>query len=261
MAPRNFLLLILATLGSGAALPALATHTAAPSSVTAAGSFQSEAGCTGDWQPDCSVTQLTYDANDAVWQGSWALPGGNYEFKAALDNSWNENYGANATQNGSNIALSLTADTTVKFYYDHLTHWIASNRSSVIATAAGSFQSELGCSGDWDPGCLRSWLQDPDGNGIYTFSTMSLPAGFYEVKAAIDESWVENYGLGGIANGPNVQFNVLQDGAPVTFIYERATNILTVQVAQAQIPEPGALSLLGIALAGLVFGVRPRARQ
>jgi len=29
----------------------------------------------------------------------------------------------------------------------------------------GSLQSELGCPGDWDPACLRSWLQDPSGTG------------------------------------------------------------------------------------------------
>ena len=57
----------------------------------------------------------------------------------------------------------------VKFYYDHKSHWITDNKSSVIAVAPGSFQSELGCPADWDPGCLRSWLQDPDGDGIYTF--------------------------------------------------------------------------------------------
>jgi hypothetical protein len=29
-----------------------------PSSVTIAGSMQSELGCPGDWQPDCTATQL-----------------------------------------------------------------------------------------------------------------------------------------------------------------------------------------------------------
>ena len=58
----------------------------------------------------------------------------------------------------------------------------------------GSFQSELGCPGDWDPDCLRSWLQDLDGDGIYTFATTAIPAGSYEGKVAINESWDENYG-------------------------------------------------------------------
>lgn len=61
-------------------------------------------------------------------------------------------------------------------------------------TIAGSLQSELGCSGDWQPDCLRSWLQDPDEDGTYTFVSGSIPAGTYEAKVAINESWDENYG-------------------------------------------------------------------
>ena len=71
----------------------------------------------------------------------------------------------------------------------------------MIAVAPGSFQSELGCPGDWDPACLRSWLEDPDGDGIYTFETTALPAGSYETKVAINEDWAENYGQGGVLNG------------------------------------------------------------
>ena len=46
----------------------------------------------------------------------------------------------------------------------------------MIAVAVGDFQSELGCPGDWDPTCLRSWLEDPDGDGTYSFETTALPA-------------------------------------------------------------------------------------
>ena len=53
-----------------------------------------------------------------------------------------------------------------------------------IITAPGSFQSELGCAGDWSPACMRPWLQDPDGDGTYTWSTDQIPAGSYEFKVA-----------------------------------------------------------------------------
>ena len=53
-------------------------------SVTIAGSLQSELGCPGDWQPDCAVTHLAYDAEDDVWQGTFSIPAGNWEYKAAL---------------------------------------------------------------------------------------------------------------------------------------------------------------------------------
>ena len=164
---------------------ALASHTPNPSSVTVAGSLQSELGCSGDWQPECAATHLVYDANDDVWQQSFNVPAGNWEYKAPVNNSWDENYGLGGVQNGANIPLNLGAGAAVKFYYDHKSHWITSNRNSVIAVAPGSFQSELGCSGDWDPSCLRSWLQDLDGDGTYTFQTTALPAGAYEAKVAI----------------------------------------------------------------------------
>ena len=78
-------------------------------------------------------------------------PPGSWEYKAPLNGSWDENYGANATPGGANIALNLPAARSVKFYYDHETHWITDNVTSTIAVAPGSFQSELGCPGDWDP--------------------------------------------------------------------------------------------------------------
>ena len=135
-----------------------ASHTPAPTAVTVAGSLQSELGCAGDWDPGCAATHLAYDAGDEVWQRSFAVPAGAWEYKAPLNNGWVENYGANATPNGANIALNLPSARTVKFYYDHETHWITDNVTSTIAVSPGSFQSELGCPGDWDPGCLRSWL-------------------------------------------------------------------------------------------------------
>ena len=148
-----------------------------PSSVAIPGSLQSELGCPSDWQPDCAATQLAFDASDRVWQGTFNVPAGDWEYKAALNDTWDENYGANAQLNGPNIGLSLAAPTAVKFYYDHATHWITDNHNSVIATAPGSYQSEIGCPGDWQPDCLRSWLQDPDGDGIYRFSAeRSRPA-------------------------------------------------------------------------------------
>jgi glycosidase len=204
-----------------------------PTSVTIAGSLQSELGCAGDWDPACAVTHLTYDAGDDVWQGTFDVPAGSYEYKAALNDSWDENYGLHAAPGGANIPLALSAATPVKFYYDHKSHWVTDNQNSVIAVAPGSFQSELGCSGDWDPGCLRSWLQDPDGDGIYTFETTALPAGSYEGKVALNESWDVNYGQGGAQNGANIPFMVPVNNAKVTFRYDSVSHVLTILAGHA----------------------------
>jgi hypothetical protein len=232
---RVGLILSVLLLATALPTPANADHTATPTTVTIGGSFQSEAGCPSDFDPACPLTALTFNAEDGVWQGAWLIPAGAWEYKAALNGSWSENYGINATSNGPNIPISLATGTSVKFYYDHMTHWATDNQSAVIAVAAGSFQSELGCASDWDPSCLRTWLQDPDGDGVYSYVTSALPVGNFEVKAAINEGWTENYGAGGVPNGPNIPFVVPVANTTVTFSYVAATHVLTVSVA-----DPGA---------------------
>ena len=232
---RLVVLTMMAMVAGLLVFPGVAAAAPDPTSVTVAGSLQGELGCPGDWQPDCTATHLTYDGTDGVWQGVFAVPAGSWEYKAALNDSWDENYGANAQLNGANIGLLLASDTDVKFYYDHETHWITDSQNSVIATAVGSFQSELGCSGDWQPDCLRSWLQDPDGDGTYLFSTTAIPAGSYEVKVAINESWDENYGAGAVPNGANIPFTV-GTGQTVWFFYDAATHILTIEVLSPNTP-------------------------
>jgi glucoamylase len=244
---------VLIVLAAAVLLPFPAAVTASdtpdPTSVTIAGSLQSEAGCPGDWDPTCATTHLVYDTNDGVWQSTFALPAGNYEYKAALNDAWDENYGLHAQENGPNIPVSLGSAASVKFYYDHETHWATDGVSSVIAVAAGSFQSELGCSGDWDPTCLRSWLEDPDGDGTFTFATNALPHGSYETKVAINESWDENYGQGGALNGSNIAFTVPAADSAVSFSYNGATHVLTITVeAPTGAPgAPGALSHFDLA--------------
>jgi glycosidase len=205
-----------------------------PATVTIAGSFQGELGCPGDWMPECGLTHLAFDAEDGVWQASFDLPAGSWEYKAALDGSWDENYGLGAERNGANIPLVLDEDATVKFYYDDETHWVTDNRGFVIATSPGSFQSELGCASDWDPSCLRSWLQDPDGDGVGSFSTSALPPGAYEAKVAIDESWTENYGADGVRDGANIPFTVANAGDVVTFTYDQVSHVLDIVVVPAE---------------------------
>ncbi len=197
----------------------------APTSVTLAGSLQSELGCPGDWAPECATTHMIYDAADDVWQFSGILSG-TFDYKAAIDNSWDVNYGAGGVLDGPNIGLTLptTTTSTVKFYYDDKSHWITSDKNVQIATAVGSFQFELGCSDDSQADCLRSWLQDLDGDGIYTFSSSAIPAGNYEFKVALNESDTVSYP----ANP--VPFTVGPAGNLVVITWDSATNAVTVNV-------------------------------
>jgi pullulanase len=131
-------------------------------------------------------------------------------------------------QDGENIKLSLAEDAPVTFIFDNKTKLVADSVNSVIATAPGSFQAALGCAADWAPECLRSWLQDADADGVYTFSTTAIPAGDYETKAAINMNWDENYGVDGAAGGDNIKFTVPADGATVDFSYDSTSHVLTI---------------------------------
>ncbi|UFN43842.1 pullulanase-type alpha-1,6-glucosidase [Nocardioides okcheonensis] len=203
-----------------------------PSAVSVPGSLNSEMGCSGDWQPDCAEAQMSLDADDLVWKRTVDLPAGGYEYKAAIDNAWDENYGAGGVPGGANIPLDVAAPGPVTFYYDHATHWVTSDAQGPIVTLAGSFQSELGCAADWSPDCMRGWLQDPDVDGTYTAS-LALPAGSYETKVAHGLSWEENYGQDGARDGANIGFDVPAGGVQVVFTYDVATHRLTISSRQA----------------------------
>ncbi len=204
-----------------------------PNNVAVAGSNNSEMGCPGDWQPACPQAQLALDATDQIWKGKFTtIPAGDFEYKAAINKSWDENYGAGAVKGGGNIAYRAPG-TDETFYYDHATHWVTSDAQGPIITAPGSFQSELGCAGDWMPGCMRPWLQDPDGDGTYTWSTDQIPVGSYDFKVAHGLSWTENYGAGGVAGGSNLTLSVPSAGSVVTISYVLATHQISVKSSKS----------------------------
>jgi hypothetical protein len=92
---------------------------------------------------------------------------------------------------------------------------------------------------------MRSWLQDPDGDGTYTLSTTQIPPGTYETKVAINRTWDENYGAGGVPNGANIPFTVPDaTGVITTFSYDGSSHVLTVSTS-----TPGAKPDLSVAAA------------
>ena len=127
--------------------------------VAVPGSHNSELGCvtdTGapeDWAPWCDQAQLTRDVDDDVWKlpvpnpdvpGSPELPAGGYAFKAAINRTWDENYGAGGARNGSDIPFDRPA-AAGDLLLRPPTHWVTNDVLDPIVTAPGSFQSELGC--------------------------------------------------------------------------------------------------------------------
>ena len=205
-----------------------------PESVNIPGTHQDELGCPGEWQPECENTMLTYDEEDDVWQGVYEIQPANDadkggpRYKAALNGSWSENYGANAAAGGADIPLIVEEPTEVKFYYDNKTHWITDNFNSAIVVAMGSFQTQLGCFEDDDPTCLRTWLQDPEGDGTYGVLTGGLNAGTYNVTFTLNEDASQ-------VIGEPQQFTVLEDGDVIYFGYDAVKNETTISTTGAPV--------------------------
>jgi len=89
-------------------------------SVTVVGSLQSEMGCPNDWDPACDASDFTFDTSDGLWKKTATLPAGNYEWKVAINNSWDVNYGAGGAAGGSNLTLSLASASSVTFVWDQV---------------------------------------------------------------------------------------------------------------------------------------------
>jgi len=234
--------ILLASFSSLSASPVEAQD-ATPDIVNIPGTHQDELGCPGEWQPDCENTLLTYDMEDDVWQGTYEIQPANDgdkkgpRYKAALNGDWSENYGVNASRGGADIPLVVTEPTQVKFYYDHKTHWIADNFNKLIIVAAGDFQSQLGCTNDDDPTCLRSWLEDPEGDGVYSFTTRALAAGTYTLGFFLNEDSTQPL-------GEAQEFTVQADGDEIYFGYDevkKQTIISTTGAPKGSLAKQGAI--------------------
>jgi hypothetical protein len=211
-----------------------------PPFVSIPGSHGSEIGCPdsstdggsdpGDWDPACGQAQLTLNANDDIWRSTVSPVSGGYAFKAAINKAWDENYGLGGARNGGDIGYTATGG-PVTFYYDHRTHWVTNDVLNEIVTAVGDFQSEMGCSADWDPACMRAWLQDPNDDDVYTLSTTEVPPGTYQAKAVSGFDWATSY------PADNVVFTV-GEGEATTFRFDTSTNQFTVSTAPA-VPDTG----------------------
>ena len=210
----------------------LAQEEAVPDTATIAGTMQSELGCSGDWMPGCETTNLTYDANSDVWIGTFNVTPGNDQdkmgprYKVALNGSWDWNYGKNASQGGADIPLVVDELIDVTFYYDNKTHNITDDYNTPIIVAVGDFQTQLGCSTDSDPACLRAWLQDPDGSGNYGFVTTALKAGEYSVSLSISQKTVTTM------TDP-LNFNVGNDNDEIYFGYDMVKKELVLSTTGA----------------------------
>ncbi|TDN91387.1 pullulanase-type alpha-1,6-glucosidase [Microbacterium sp. BK668] len=217
--------------------------------VSVPGSFNSEVGCPGDWQPGCDGIQMTKQAGD-VWSLKIAnLPASEtpYEYKIAVNRSWDENYGPEGVPGSpNNITFEWKTGGEIEFFFNERTKYAYTTANGPVITLPGSLQSELGCTGganngDWLPDCLATMMFDKNFDGVYQFTTDDLPTGSYEVKVAHNRSWDENYGVGGARNGGNIAFSATA-GKVTTFRYDIETHILTVTSEDPPLAGTGQLA-------------------
>lgn len=186
--------------------------------VALVGSLQDELGCNSDWDANCLNTALAYNVVTGKFENDFNLPPGFYEYRTILNGDWVNNFGSDGTPNGSNYFLSIGCQVTkVHFSYDPLTHIVTASDQPNTVVVAGSFQSELGCTGDWQPNCDNTRLTYNPNYGAWV-DTFDVPAGHWEYKITVNNSWDENYGLYGERNGANIPLDLCYP-AKVVFIY------------------------------------------
>ena len=114
-------LALVAALGLVSLPPSLSAQ-AAVRTAALVGSLQSELGCPGDWQPDCAQTELAKDPSGTTYSAVFSVPQGSWEFKVAINDSWDESYRADGTKGDANSPLVLAGTTEVRVVYDDTTH-------------------------------------------------------------------------------------------------------------------------------------------
>jgi len=97
-------------------------------SVTVAGSVQSEIAACGDWDPACAGTDLTFDSSDGLWHGTFTFDAGEgsptdpgyFEWKIATGHSWsNPSFGEGG--GGANLQLDVPpGGGTYEFTFDQV---------------------------------------------------------------------------------------------------------------------------------------------
>ncbi|MFN8265452.1 MAG: T9SS type A sorting domain-containing protein [Chitinophagaceae bacterium] len=173
-----------------------------PNTVVIPGSFQSELGCTnawgGDWEPTCDATRLTYNVTSGMWEGTFNLPAGSWEYKVVINDSWGENYGMYGVPGGANIPLELCTPARITFIYDHTTHLVTLKAESTGICITKFYDANVNGVVDYGEALMQGVAftlggdataeQYTDVNGSTTFGnlvpgnytvTETVPSGYY----------------------------------------------------------------------------------
>lgn len=204
-----------------------------PETVTLVGTFQSELGCETDNTTDCTATHMHYDILGDIWRATFKIPQGTHTYRAFLDEG-EHIYGQHAISGDDSPLIEITLESPqfVNFYYDHKTGWITDDVNSLILTMPSNFQDNVGCIEEWNAGCFRTWMQDVDGDGIYTYDTLLVPGGSWEARIAVDGDIDTSYGQGGTFDGANFPLWIPNIGHLSTFAWDSNLKTFTPYISQ-----------------------------
>ena len=126
------------------------------------------------WDPGSN--QMHYDEALGLFVYTFEnVPAANYEYKIAINGSWDENYGVGGVRDGANYSVTVPEQMDVTVYYNHTTHNSVTSVTYVFAdvTLSGT-------------GIDSVKLTDPGLTGIYS-GTVRMAAGTYtDVKLTAD---------------------------------------------------------------------------
>ena len=103
---------------------------AAAPTVALVGTLQSELGCPADWAPDCPATELVpVPGEPDLYRATFDVPAGTWQYKVALNDSWDVNYGAAGVAGGGDITL-----TTLEIAGNHerVDEWLGGKMNLVL---------------------------------------------------------------------------------------------------------------------------------
>lgn len=117
----------------GGAVAGVAPAAAADRTFALVGDLQSELGCSADWQPECAQTELVPTATPGLYAAEFEVPAGTWQYKVAVDDTWDEAYGLNG--GADNIPLTIAGPATLRFLFDDVQHRVGLE----VVTLAGGY--------------------------------------------------------------------------------------------------------------------------
>lgn len=105
--------------------------------VSLLGSLQEELGCEYDYVEDCDNSELVFNPDSGLWEGTFSLPAGcfNYQVQETFGCYTRVRYGENGVEWGNDIQLFVPSNTEITFSYDQQTHIISSTPNFDLSAA------------------------------------------------------------------------------------------------------------------------------